>query len=251
MYTLYHAGTFNAEDHRLNGGSLLEEWQILSADPPTQLRKVGDAFWLSASGVGAIRFTTSSRMISAYRQNGIQNETFERALVHEWLPLVYQAWGFQVLHASAVVHPPSGKTIAFAGETGSGKSTLAFGFGKRSNWKQISDDSLAFTMQTGKVKLIPIPNNVRLRPASARYYGQKPYSHEPVNLPEMDLGLDYVLFIERNDGTFLSKKLVIDKPINGLQTFLQLLRNAYALTIKIPEHNERLLHDYIRLAHQV
>ena len=146
MFTLNLAGSINAVEHQLDNSTLLEEWQILPADPPTQLRKVGDAFWLSASGVGAIQFNASSRLISAYPQDGVQTRIFERALIHEWLPLVYQAWGYQVLHASAAVHLPSGMVIAFAGETRSGKSTLGYGLGQRSDWQQISDDSLAFTI---------------------------------------------------------------------------------------------------------
>ena len=252
MFTLNLTGSFNAVERQLGDGILLEEWQILPADPPTQLRKVGDAFWLSASGVGAIQFNTSTRLISAYPQDGIQTRIFERAVVLEWLPLVYQAWGYQVLHASAAVHLSSGIVIAFAGETRSGKSTLGFGLGQRSDWQQISDDSLAFTIQTGEVRLLSIPNAVRLRSASARFYGQQAYSHEPLDLPDMDLGLDYVFFVEGNCET-VSKagSPGTDVSMDGVQTFLQLIKNAYALTLKIPEHNERLLRDYLQLAHQV
>jgi hypothetical protein len=252
MFTIQLPGRFSEAESRMKGGTVLEEWQLLPDGPITQLREIGEDFWLASTKLGAIQFDTSSRSISTYPRKDIDFRIFERTLVHDWLPVVYQSWGWQVLHASAVVHLPSDIVIAFAGETGAGKSTLGYGLGQRSDWQQISDDSLAFTIQTGEVRLIPIPNAVRLRPASARYYGQQAYSHEPLDLPDIDLSLDYVFFVEGHSETVsMAGSPGCDLPMDGVQTFLQLLKNAYALTLKIPEHNERLLRDYLRLAHQV
>ena len=252
MFTIQLEGPFSEAESRMNGGMMLEEWLLLPGGPKTQFNKTSGSFWLSSTTVGAIQFDTSSRSISAYPQKDVDYALFEIVLVHEWLPVVYQAWGRQVLHASAAVHLPSGMVIAFAGETMSGKSTLGYGLGQRSDWQQISDDSLAFTIQTGEVRLLSIPNAVRLRSASAHFYGQLANGHEPLDLPDMDLGLDYVFFVEGNCET-VSKagSPGSDVPLDGVQTFVQLIKNAYALTLKIPEHNERLLRDYLRLTHQV
>lgn len=252
MFALNLVGRFSTAKRRLDGGTLLEEWQLLPGGPTTQLREVDDSFWLSNPGIGAIQFDVSSRSISAYPQDGVDTSMFERALVHEWLPVIYQAWGRQVLHASGALHLASGVVVAFAGVTGTGKSTLGYGLGQRPGWRQIADDSLAFKITGDRVRLLSIPNVVRLRPASAKHYGQQAYSLEMLDWPDINLGLDYVFFVEKNGESEYSPgspgRVV---PISGVQTLPLLLQHAYALTLKLPEHNKRLLRDYLRLARQV
>ena len=252
MFTIQLEGPFSEAESRMNGGMMLEEWLLLPGGPKTQFNKTSGSFWLSSTTVGAIQFDTSSRAISAYPQDGIDFRIFERTLVHDWLPVVYPTWGMQVLHASAAVHLPRGIVVAFAGVTGAGKSTLGYGLSQRPGWQQIADDSLAFTIRDEKIRILSIPNTVRLRSASAVHYGQQAYSHEPLDWPDMELGLDTVFFVEKKGGSEIkpgSQSRVV--PISSVQTFPLLLQHAYALTLKFPEHNKRLLRDYLRLALEV
>lgn len=252
MFTLKWVGSFSAAKQRLDGGKLFEEWHLLPDGPSTQLREINQDYWISSSGIGAIQFDVSSRSIYAYPHDDVNTSLFERTLVHEWLPVVYQAWGWQVLHASAAVHLPRGIVVAFAGGTGTGKSTLGYGLGKRPGWQQISDDSLSFNIRDGSVHLLSIPNVVRLRSASAGHYGQQVYSHEPLDWPEMELSLSTIFFLEKAGGAEDSPGTAsCTVPMSGAQTFPQLLKHAFAFTLQLPEHKRRLLHDYLRLANEV
>ena len=62
------------------------------------------------------------------------------------MPAVYQVWGRQVLHASAVAQNGTGRVLGFTGPSGAGKSTIAYGLGQRAGWAHVADDTLAFYM---------------------------------------------------------------------------------------------------------
>jgi hypothetical protein len=84
------------------------------------------------------------------------------------LPMMLPALGTEVLHASAVIAP--GGVAAFCGVSGTGKSTVAMGLARRglAIW---ADDAVAIDTSGPRPRTIPLPFEVRLRPASARFFG--------------------------------------------------------------------------------
>lgn len=99
---------------------------------------------------------------------GIERRAVARAFRHSALPLVLHALGREALHASGVLMREG--VVAFCGASGSGKSTLAYALHRRgvSQW---ADDVVALDVSDARVAAIPMPFEVRLRPASASAFG--------------------------------------------------------------------------------
>ena len=131
-----------------------------------------DQYWIAAS-VGAVQFTALDPRLSAFPFPDSDTSWFREVVQRAWLPAIYPFWGRQVIHASAAGPAHTTDVIAFTGPTLAGKSTTAYAMGRRPGWRLISDDTLAFTTPPGDgIRLHPIRNDARLRPASAHYFGK-------------------------------------------------------------------------------
>ena len=168
-----------------------------------------------------------------------------------------------MLHASAVACAASGRTVAFTGATHAGKSTTAYGMGRRPGWQPVCDDTLAFSVSpwpangspasasaqaptsSALITLHPIPNDARLRPASAKYYGVPDTAPETLVWPDAVLGLGAVYFLE-GDETF--GRAAEFERLRVAEALPLLLQQAYALSFKIPKYNQQLMKDYVALA---
>lgn len=108
-------------------------------------------------GVAAFRFGDDGPVVAL--PDGSSRGEIEEAWVRSVLPLVVQARGTQVLHASAVA-TRSG-AAAFCGLSTAGKSTLAAALGARGHGV-VADDALAFRGTGDLVDALTLP--FRLRP---------------------------------------------------------------------------------------
>jgi hypothetical protein len=158
---------------QIDAAAPVRRWLTLPDQPAHACRRAGDVWWLAHPHYGAARFSADSRHIRHYLSPSMSVEDYLPIFEHEWLPLIYQIWGYTVLHASAVTRD-DGETLLFVGMSGAGKSTLGFGLGQRPGWQQIADDSLALTFEPDGIRIAPLPNRIRLRPASAAYYATTP-----------------------------------------------------------------------------
>ena len=113
-------------------------------------------------GVATYRFDVFGPVTGS--SDGGTLEAIEDTWVRSVLPLVVQARGTQVLHASAV-DGPSG-VLALCGLSMGGKSTLAAAMMARGH-RVVADDALAFNGESGEVTALTLPFRLRLRPASA------------------------------------------------------------------------------------
>ncbi|MGE5223784.1 MAG: hypothetical protein ACM3PY_15205 [Omnitrophica WOR_2 bacterium] len=250
MFRLRYEGAFEAVEPAFQKAALLDEWAVAPGGIPSQTWIKGEHYWLVYPPVGAIRFQPQSHVIRAYPVQGLDLRVFQAFLYHEWLPMVYATWGFQVLHASAAVKSDCGAVAAFTGVTGTGKSTLGYGLGQRTGWQQIADESLALQVRPGSVSLVPIPNDPRLRPSSSDYYGLDQATGERLAWPAGALHLDTIFFLEpQNDGDSSPSPARI-LPLNGADAYSLLLKQAFALTLKDRSTNRRLMQDYLQIASQ-
>lgn len=213
------------QDRIRSRGQLLATWSGFDASElPTLCFRDEDGVWITRDDRGGIRFTQHEYDLQAYPKEGIDREKFKRLVFHEWLPFVYNFWGFQVLHASATVHSPSGQVVGFSGASGAGKSTFGFGLGCLKEWRQIADDSLAFSAQTNSVRLLPIPNEVYLRPATARHYRDKGTSDKFLDWTDSPLRLKRIFFLEPSDDLETPVRLL---PLSRARAYVCLLQQAY------------------------
>ena len=228
-------------------GTRLVRWPAAPfEDAPTDCFKLGsDEYWIWQSGVGGVRFTAAAPAFDAFPSEAVDRERFRYVLEYSWLPTVYQVWGRQVLHASAVARTKSGGVVVFSGPSGAGKSTLAYALGEREGWQQIGDDTVSFSLRGEQLGLHPIPNQIRLKEPSAGHYG---IGAEPVRWSPGPLALRGICFLEGQEASSAHARLL---PMTAIQSYPRVLTQAHTLTLQIPEHNRRLMRDYLDLSARV
>jgi hypothetical protein len=235
--------------HLRASGELLTTWPPAPfEETATDCFKVGLDYWIWQPGVGGIRFAADRPECTAFPANQVDREAFERQVARSWLPAVYLVWGRQVLHASAVARHPDGRVIAFSGPSGAGKSTMAYGLTRRPGWQLVCDDTLAFSCPPSGIALHALRNDARLRPASAAHFGKAGDEPEPVSWPAIPLEMTAIYFLEGEPG--LPEPIVIT-PLKAAESYVRLLEQAHAFTLKIPQHNQRLMRDYLTFAARV
>src|SRR5262245_13884639 len=166
---------------------------------PTDCFVLGPDYWIWQPGVGVLRFSTASDRIDALSERGVDRDWFASVVRRSWFPSVYQIRGCQVVHASAVLNGATGEAVAFAGPGGAGKSTLAFGLGQRRHWQQLCDDVMALSAANGEIVLHQLEHELRLRPASADYFGVRDLSTATPNWPSPSVPLGRIYFLEPRD----------------------------------------------------
>jgi len=217
-------------------------------DTATDCFRVGNDYCVWQPGIGGVRFSQDRPEFIAFPSSSVDPESFKYLITRSWLPAVYQVWGRQVLHASAVAATQSADVVAFAGPTQAGKSTLAYGLAQRAGWQLVCDDTLSFSSDNSTINLHPLPNESRLRPLSAAHYGRTESVPEPVVWPERPLHLRAVFFLAGDSNHRLPVAIT---RLKAADAYSLLLGQAFALTFKLPKHNQQLMREYLALAASV
>jgi hypothetical protein len=227
-------------------GVVVARWPALPTEPsPTECFQVGADYWLWQPGIGGLQALTDPPSFVAYRDHACPPERFEALVRRSWVPSVYQVWGRQVLHASAVAREDGERVVALVGPTGVGKSTLAYGLGQRPGWTQIADDTVAFSRDGDSIRLHPLLNHRRLRAASAAYFGKPMMSGEVVGWPSLPLRLTGLYLLAEDAAQAEPVSITAG---SAAESYPVLLGQAFALSVAVPSHNEQLLLDYLALA---
>ena len=215
---------------------------------PTDCFSLGPEYWIWQPGVGGVRFTSTERSLTAYREPSADPAWFERVVTRSWMPTVYQTWGRQVLHASAAARRTDGRVVVFSGPSGAGKSTLAYSLAQRHAWTQIADDTLAFSIDGDVLSLHPLPNEARLRPTAAAFHGRADDATEPIVWPDLALSVA-VIYVVRGDDE--ADTAAVIEPLGAGETYTRLLEQAHAFTLQVPAFNQKLMRDYLAVAARV
>lgn len=234
----------------VSAGELLTRWAPAPFESTaTDCFRLGQEYWIWQAGVGGIRFLADRPAFDAFPSVEVATPSFERLVTRSWLPAIYLVWGRQVLHASAVVWRETGDVVAFTGPSGAGKSTLAYGLAQRRGWGHVCDDTLAFSRVAHparrQIQLHPLQNDTRLRPATAAYYGRSGEPPAPLRWPAGLLRLQRLYVLAGADDEDEAVRMT---RLKTTDSYLRLLQQAHAFTLKIPAHNQRLMRDYLELA---
>ena len=225
-----------------------ESWQENELEK-TNLFSENGSYWITLKGIGAVNFAQDTFEIHTYPDKDIPQNWFQGFINNQWVPRIYQLWGFQVIHASAVLHKPTGNIIAFSGPSHSGKSTIAFGLGRRDNWMQIADNTLGFQTSNGRIELVSIQNEIRLRRESAEYFGEELNSCEILPWHEdIKKELKEIYFLEKLDKGERVSKI---EEISVKQAYPLMLKQSYILTSSEKEMNKKVYTDYLTLTSSV
>jgi hypothetical protein len=247
----WHHGIDSLRHYRylVDGAELLTRWEPAPFElSPTDCFRLGDDFWIWQPGVGGIRFSAAKPVLGAFPSDSVDAAWFEHLIARSWMPAVYQAWGRQVLHASAVAGKGTGRVLAFTGPSGAGKSTMAYGLGQRPGWAHVADDTLAFSIDAGTITLHPLKNDARLRPATAAHHGRSDAPFQPIVWPSHALSLS-TLFVIAGDDELAADAVV--EPLTAAESYTLLLQQAHAFTLRVPAFNQQLMRDYLALTASV
>jgi hypothetical protein len=121
-------------------------------------------------GIASFRFGVPFKIVTASPITSVRPEVIEETYCRAVLPMVLQACGTEVLHASAV-HTEG--VVALCGTSGVGKSTIAFALSRRGH-RLWADDAVAIDLSGPAVVALPLPFEMRLRPRAAALFGVEP-----------------------------------------------------------------------------
>ena len=160
-------------------------------------------------------------------------EALQSAWINSVLPLVVQARGTQVLHASAVVGREG--VVAFCGTSGTGKSTLAACLAER-GYSAFADDALPYTVHPDGIMAQALPFTLRPRdPRPASMYGRGP---QPCRLQA-------IVILRPNEAN----RPVITPPLRPAAALGALMPHAYCFSLDEAKHE--LVDAYAKLVSQV
>lgn len=208
--------------------------------------RAGGYRWIHVPGLAAYRFSSEGPVVAS--PEGGSRLRIHAVWLSSVLPLVVQARGTQVLHASAVASPRG--IVALCGDSSSGKSTLAAALMQRGH-EIVADDALPFAVDGDQAFAYPLPFAVRLRPSSAALLGiEHAGAERPRSAPARLRALVIVKPADadvNNKSTLAPVLSAISKPSGA--TVGQLLPHLYCFSLE--EGKERLMRDAFALVKTV
>jgi hypothetical protein len=227
-------------------------WRDPAGGVVAYARASGERYWMDLPGLATFRFDERSDHVIAAPHPGIAVDAVAELYWHSALPLVVQARGGEVLHASGVLMPRG--VVALCGASKSGKSTIAYGLHRR-GYRLWADDAVALDVTEPAITALPLPFDVRLRPATAALFGlgeraarlagsgdsSKPVGRAPAPL-------EAVCVLDRGRGVPGSKILA---PLKASVAYPALLANAYCFSLADPARKRLMLDRYLSLVARV
>ena len=224
-------------------------WVDYERIPSAYFYRAEDEYWAYLPAVGAFRSEPDGRVLAVpneHASDALVVDTYRRTIA----PMTLQLLGRQVLHASAVETPAG--VIGFCADSQTGKSTIAFGLG-RSGYRVCADDALAFETSGSEVQMLELPFSVRLRPASAAYFGVPVPPPPPLDAQGR--------IVVGGKTASLSALCILSRQSEGrgvellrlgaAEIMQTLLPHAYCFTLLNDELKRRTVEEYLRLAARV
>ena len=229
----------------------LDEWRDADGTVLGSSGYLGDLCFVRVNGIADFVFDLESSPVGATPERSASHEQVEDAYLRVALPLVLQARGTEVLHASANLTPAG--LLLICGNAGSGKSTLCCGLAQR-GYPPLADDAVAFRFDDEGAFALPMPFRLRLRPDAASCFlgpddGSLHYraSVSPNNCDQprpLRIAHGLILDLERSTGL----EITVDPIRRGPELVTSLLPHAYAFTLGDPDRKRRIMQEYMSLA---
>ena len=207
--------------------------------------------WMHFPGLGSYCLSNYSDEVIAFAEPSVRIDWLRDTFYRSVLPMALQVFGKEVLHASAV--ETTYGAIAFCAISESGKSTIGYGLSRRGHplW---ADDAVVFEISDREVWAHPMPFEIRLRPASARYFGYS--QNDADNSTSGDylsqanvkpVPLAAVCLLERGDRL----EPVRIHRMSPIHAFPAVLSHAYCFSLHDIERKQRMMHAYLALVREV
>jgi hypothetical protein len=214
-------------------------WNSNSADAILGYEARGYS-WIHVTQTATFCFKPGASRVEAYPAAGVAasgvRDVYERSV----LPLVLQAAGLQVVHASAVY---DGQAVtAFAGVSRSGKSTIAAALAQH-GFALWADDAVAFAPQGETVASIPLPFTPRLRASAAAQLAAPTRAGDGAG----PAPLGAIVLLAHSPA---EERLRVER-VRGVAAFSAVLPHAYCFSLRDRAQNRKLAEDYLALAELV
>jgi len=215
---------------------------------------VDGQYWIQLPSVASFGFHPDSDQVVAVPEQPSRLAPIHDLYYRVVLPMALQALGREALHASAVRTPRG--VIALCGESGTGKSTAAYGLSQR-GYGLWTDDAVVVEMSHGRVGAIPLPFKIRLRPASASFFGQQPtgvvsgvteFSSDQIHTEPAPLAL--VCLLSRSSAQS-GDAVTATRRLAPSEAFPAVLVHATCFNLHDVERKRRMAQQYLELVVRV
>jgi hypothetical protein len=201
--------------------------------------------WVEWDGLGLFEFRPPEPVVSAWPSEGVAEDTLRSVFERFLQPIVLQAMGHTVLHASGIL-APSG-AIVFCGVSGSGKSTLAYGLGQ-AGCRQFADDAVVINTSPADITVSPLPFVPRLRQPAAEALGNRPEPRVAFCDSDAAPRLAAIVLLAQDPAMDTAVRV---QPIPPHKAFAQVLTHAHSFDPDSPAEAARLSRDYLDLVARV
>jgi hypothetical protein len=204
--------------------------------------------WMAWPDLVTYRFAPADPFITAYAVPGAPVDIIWDVYRRSVVPMALQAFGWEALHASAIV--TSRGLIGFCATSETGKSTVAFGL-RRRGFPQWSDDGVVFRTE-GAALATPLPFEARLRPESRAIFGA-----DAAMLPRLEgngrgeqrysdpMPIALICLLKRVSGADDAPPLIRNVP--ATEAFPELLIHAHEFDPYDPDRRARMMQTYLDL----
>ena len=204
--------------------------------------------WVRLPGIGAFAFDRKRDEVTAFPDRGVTRGVVAEAYRRAVLPMVEQARGRQVLHASAV--RASAGVVAFSGTSGVGKSTVAYAFSRR-GYPVWGDDAVCFETSDPGIDSIPLPFDLLLRPSTALFFKVNPDAARMRRLnseSEASAAAPLSAVCVLQPGVEIGRRPPVEVvPFTSADAFTATLEHAYALGLDDKLQRRQPVQHYLHL----
>jgi hypothetical protein len=213
-----------------------------------------DHHWMHFPDVATFCFTRQTNEVLAMAVDPIDEEVIQDTFYRSVQPMALQVLGQEVLHASAVLMPHGVVALCAVSETG--KSTIAYGLSQR-GYRLWADDAVAIDLADPDVQALPLPFYMRLRPASAVYFGYNRAATYTIseaasgNWGETAAAALAAIFVLERVPHSTSDQEVTVQQLSALPAFSAVLTHAYCFSLENIERKRHMINHYLDVARRV
>jgi hypothetical protein len=229
------------------GRGARQTWRGPAGDVFAYCERVGRRHRIGVPGVARFEFEAPGADVRVVPAAAADLDSVRAIYARYVHPLVLQARGTEVLHASAVAGPRG--LALFCGRSGAGKSTVAFGLARR-GYPVWADDAVPVDPSRADVRAEPLACEVRLRPSAAAFFAL-PVEHGravvPVAAAAEPARVAVVCALEPR----LAVSTVEVERLSPARAFPLLLAHAYCFSLQDAAPKRSMLDRYLALAARV
>jgi hypothetical protein len=201
-------------------------------------------------------FDSMGREVTAFPIGPVHDIRIRDAYRRGALPMVLQALGMELLHASAIL--TLNGVYAFCANSGAGKSTLAYAFGQR-GYTIWSDDALGMTISPPRagIECHHLPFDIRLWKDSREAFASR-FLNSP-SLPQVDANCPAdresaplrAFCLLRRDSQMKDRDYVLLKRLSIREAFSELLSHAYCFSLLDMRRKKTMMENYFFISSRI